>query len=131
MLKAKLQKTAFFSLGSLSLGLGILGIFLPLLPTTPFILLSAACYAKGSERMHTWLVEHRLFGHHIKRYQTGKGMPRKAKVMAIVMTWAGLLFSMFLIGGEAWLNAILYFVGIGITAYMLTIPTFTSSNNLE
>ncbi len=125
------MKYIWIILGSACVALAVIGLFLPLLPTTPFLLLAAACYAKGSERLYTWLIEHKLFGHHILRYRSGQGMPRKAKVMAIGMTWAGLIFSMYLINGQAWLNAIIYFVGIGITAYLVTIPTYMSSNTVE
>ena len=58
--------------GTLSLGLSVIGIVLPIIPTTPFLLLSAACYYKSSERMHKWLINHKLFGKYIKNYMEGK-----------------------------------------------------------
>ncbi len=129
MHKTRIVKTIFLGLGTISLGLAVLGIFLPLVPTTPLVLLSAALYAKGSDKMYQWLIDHKWFGPQIKQYQSGNGIPRKAKVMAITMTWAGLLFSAYLISAKPWLLAIIYFVGVGITAYMLSLPTYNNNSN--
>ena len=79
--------------GSISLGLGVLGMFLPLLPTTPLWLLAAACYARGSQRFHHWLIHHPMFGETIRRYQSGEGIPRKARNKTLIILWATLLLS--------------------------------------
>ena len=75
----------FIGLGSLFVGLGVMGMFLPLLPTTPFLLLAAACYARGSKRIHAWLLNHPWFGETIRRYQGGHGIPRKARNKTILL----------------------------------------------
>ena len=74
------MKTLYIVLGSISLALGILGIFLPLLPTTPFLLLTAALYFKGSPRLYNWLLNHRHFGPYIRNFRENKAMPQCYKV---------------------------------------------------
>src|SRR3546814_17415146 len=69
-------KTLFNIAGTLALVLAVMGLFLPLLPTTPFLLLASACYVRGSERMHRWLLGHRILGPYLIGIQTGRGIPR-------------------------------------------------------
>lgn len=83
--------------GLISLGLGVIGIFLPLLPTTPFLLLSAACFMRSSRRFHTWLVTHPKLGPWIRDYLDGEGIPLKGKVYAIALMWASMLLSGYLV----------------------------------
>jgi hypothetical protein len=78
-----LSKGVLIIAGTSFAGLGILGIFLPLLPTTPFLLLAAACYARSSERFYNWLLNNRWFGHYIRNYLEGKGVPLRVKVLSI------------------------------------------------
>ena len=80
--------------GVLAVALGILGIFLPLLPTTPFLLLASACFARGSKRLHRWLLSHRVFGEYLRNFEEGRGIPRKAKIVATVLLWLSLLGAM-------------------------------------
>ncbi len=83
--------------GSLSLALGAAGIVLPVLPTTPFMLLSAYCFARSSERMHDYLVNHRVFGTYISNYYNQAMTPRhKARTLAVL--WLGITVSVLLIG---------------------------------
>lgn len=83
--------------GSLSLALGAAGIVLPVLPTTPFLLLSAYCFARSSERMHDYLVNHRVFGTYISNYYNQAMTPRhKARTLAVL--WLGITVSVLLIG---------------------------------
>ena len=81
------MKTLCIILGSISLALGILGIFLPLLPTTPFLLLTAALYFKGSPRLYNWLLNHRHFGPYIRNFRENKAIPLRAKVISLVLMW--------------------------------------------
>jgi len=77
--------------GVLALLLALLGLFLPLLPTTPFLLLASACFARGSSRLHGWLLNHRVFGVYLRNFETGKGIPLRAKIVASVMMWSSLV----------------------------------------
>lgn len=81
------KKLMFLVVGTISLALGVIGIILPVLPTTPFILLTAYCYLRGSPRFHAWLVEHPTLGPIVKEYGDGEGMTKESKQKAIAMTW--------------------------------------------
>ena len=72
-------------LGSVFVGIGTLGIFVPGLPTTVFMILAAACYIRSSEKLYRWLIKNKIFGKYIKDYREGKGMPKKAKIVALSM----------------------------------------------
>lgn len=111
--------------GTVSLALGTIGIFLPLLPTTPFLLLAAACYLRSSERMHKWLLNNRWFGQYIRNYQEGKGIPLKTKVLAISVLWGTILFSTFFIVHEILIaQIVLLAVAIGVSVHLIRLPTF-------
>lgn len=84
-------------IGSISLGLGILGIFLPLLPTTPLLLLAAACYIRSSPRLYQWLINHKHLGPYITNWKQGNGIPRKAKVISILFIWISMLASAYVV----------------------------------
>ena len=85
------MKTICIILGTLSLGLGILGIFLPLLPTTPFLLLTAALYFKGSPRLYQWLLNHKYFGTYIRNFREYKALPVRAKFISLLLMWGTML----------------------------------------
>lgn len=89
------MKTLYIVLGSISLALGILGIFLPLLPTTPFLLLTAALYFKGSPRLYNWLLNHRHFGPYIRNFRENKAIPLRAKIISLVLMWGTMLYCIF------------------------------------
>jgi uncharacterized membrane protein YbaN (DUF454 family) len=79
-----MHKPLLITLGLFFVGLTVLGIFLPVLPTTPLLLLALACFAKSSEKLHDWLLTNKTFGPLIKQWHETRSMPRKAKVYAII-----------------------------------------------
>jgi uncharacterized membrane protein YbaN (DUF454 family) len=87
------KKGIFVVVGTISLGLGAAGVFLPILPTTPFLLLSAACYYKGSERMHRWLLNNKLFGSYIRNYNEGKEISQTGKIFTLFLLWITIGYS--------------------------------------
>ena len=107
--------------GTFFLGLGILGIILPILPTTPFLLLSAACYSRSSDRFYKWLMGNRWFGKYISNYRTGKGISVKIKIVSIIMLWITISFSVFFIVTHPILRFILFIIAILVTMYLLLI----------
>jgi len=119
-----LKKTIFIVGGTISLGLGAIGIILPILPTTPFLLLSATCYYKGSERMHRWLLNNKLFGNYIRNYKEGKGIPLKGKIIALFLLWTTICYSTLFLVNILVIQIILFAVAIAVTAHVVTIPTF-------
>lgn len=86
----RILKPVLLIIGVLSVALGVLGIFLPLLPTTPFLLLAAVCFSRSSERMHQWLLENRWVGQYIRDYREGRGVPLRAKITALVTLWVSI-----------------------------------------
>ena len=117
------MRALFIALGSLFVGIGVLGVFLPLLPHTIFFLLAAACYARGSERAHTWLMTNRLFGRYLRNYSERRGATLGTKIVTIAMLWAGLALSAYLVTPPLWVYAILAVIGAGVTAYLVRLRT--------
>ena len=111
--------------GCFSVLAGVVGIFLPLLPTVPFLLLAAACFARSSERFHTWLVQHNQLGPLIRDYLNGGGIPLRAKRIAIGMVWISFPASAFLFVQVVWLKVLLMAVAAGITLYLISLPTIS------
>jgi uncharacterized protein len=121
--KQKVVRALFFVLGTFSLALGAIGIFLPILPTTPFLLLSAACYMRSSERMHKWLLNNRWFGNYIKNYQEGKGIPMKTKILAMAVLWGAIIFSAFIVLDEVLIAQIaLLAIALGVSIHLVRLP---------
>ena len=118
-----MMKLALNLIGGIAVVLAILGVFLPLLPTTPFLLLASACFARGSTRLHSWLVNNRLFGQYLRNYEQGRGIPLRGKVVALAMLWASLGYSAFAVGSAA-LVALLISIAVGVTVYLCVfVPT--------
>ena len=113
--------------GSISLALGIIGIFLPLLPTTPFLLLTAACYARGSSRLHNWLLNNKMFGKYIKDYREGKGIPARSKVFALTLLWLTIGFSIFFVIPILIVRIILLVIAVLVSIYILSLPTLRAT----
>ncbi len=118
------RKGIFVIAGTISLGLGALGVFLPVLPSTPFLLLSAAFYYKGSERMHRWLLNNKLFGNYIKNYKEGRGIALKAKAITLCLLWTTICYSAFFIVNMIALQIVLFVIAGGVSIHILTLPTF-------
>ena len=116
------MKLAYTIAGAIAVLLGVIGIFVPLLPTTPFLLLAAACFARGSSRMHGWLLTHPVFGKFLSDYEQGKGIPARAKVVALLMMWASLALAIWKVEAPA-LCALLAAIGAGVSIYLLRLPT--------
>lgn len=109
--------------GFLFLGLGAAGLFLPLLPGTPFLLLAAACFARGSERSHRWLLEHPWIGPPIRDFEEHRALSRKAKITALGMLWASLGATLAWTRPGPELSACLALVGTAVSLYVLSLKT--------
>jgi uncharacterized protein len=107
--------------------LGTLGIFLPLLPTTPFILLAAACYVRSSERHYQWIMENRVFGKILRDYQQKRGITLWTKVIGLALLWTSLLFSVSRVDKPT-LKWVILGAGIFPTILILRIPTLRDEN---
>lgn len=128
-MKQKALRIIFFLIGALSLLLGIIGMVLPVMPTVPFVLLAAACFARSSPRFHHWIHHHRYFGPIINDFQAGLGIPRNIRNRTIAMMWLGMVFSMLIIGA-LWSVFLLGSIGSGVTYYLLSLPVKTEPSDL-
>ena len=109
--------------GSISLLLAFIGVILPVVPTTPFVLISAACYYKGSRKLHNWLLQNQLFGPIIKDYEKHRGMRRTTKLKALFIMWCAVLASTFLFLETLFMRAIVILIAIIGTVVMTRIKT--------
>lgn len=117
-------KKLYTFLGIISLILGIIGAFLPLLPTTPFVLLSAYLFAKSSEKFHQRLMNHRIFGQLIRDYNEDKSIPLHAKIISISTMWFSMLFAIFFVAsGKLWLQILLAVIATGVSIHILRYKT--------
>ena len=125
MARQKIVRAFFFAAGSVCLGLGSIGIVLPILPTTPFLLLALACYCRSSKRMTDWIMHNKYFGNYIRRYKEGKGIPLKTKILALTILWITICFSAFFMVHD-WLivQLVLFAVAIGVTIHLVKLPTY-------
>lgn len=106
--------------GFISLGLAILGIFLPVLPTTPLLLLAAYLFSRSSRKHYDWLLQHPRFGPYITNFQEHKIIPRRIKVLSISMLWATILLSIFLLQGKWSIQILLLIIAIGVSIHILS-----------
>jgi len=104
--------------GTISLGLGLFGIFVPVLPTTPFLLLSAACYARGSQRFYCWLINNRLFGAYILSYREGRGLPLKVRAFTITMLWLTIGLTVVIFVDSVWIRVLLLAIAAAVTVHV-------------
>ncbi len=120
-----MKKILLVTAGNLSLSLGIAGIFLPVLPTTPFLLLSAACYVRSSKKLYLWLIHHRVFGLYIRSYILYKAISLRAKIISISALWIVMVSTIFFFISLSWLRILLFCIGIGVTVYLVYLKTLT------
>jgi uncharacterized membrane protein YbaN (DUF454 family) len=119
----KLLKAFLIVIGFIAVGLGILGMFLPILPTTPFLLLAAACFAKSSDKFYHWLLNNRWFGSYIKNYREGKGIPLKIKIMALSFLWSTILISIVFFLDNIYVQVLLFAIAAAVTIHISLIKT--------
>jgi uncharacterized membrane protein YbaN (DUF454 family) len=116
----KLKRQLLLAAGTLSLAIGIVGIVVPILPTTPFLLLAAGCYLRSSPRFYNWLMGNRFFGAYIRNYIEGRGIPVKVKLFIIIILWATISISIWLVAN--WIvTIVLLIVAVGVTLHVIFI----------
>ncbi len=124
-----LSRAAWFVLGFLSMVVGLIGIPVPGLPTTPLMILAAACFAKSSQRFYDWIINNRMFGEHVKNYREGNGIPKRSKPIILGTMWIFVLFAVLIAIPDSAPGisryATLLLAGIG-TIFILRIPSLES-----
>lgn len=114
----RVLRYVLLAIGWLSVALGVIGIFLPVLPTTPFLLLAAASFARSSPRFYQWLVHHPHLGPWIRDYLDGNGIPLKGKVYAISLMWLSIGFSCYLVP-SIWARSFMLTSAVLVSTYIL------------
>lgn len=109
--------------GTIFVLLGIIGIFLPILPTTPFLLLAAACYFRSSDRFYHWLLNNRILGTYIRNYLEGKGMPVKSKVITLFLLWLTIGLTILFGIQNIVVRIILVIIAMGVTIHIISLKT--------
>lgn len=113
----------FLAAGTILVGIGILGMFLPLLPTTIFFILAAWCFARSSEKFHFWIHNNRYFGRYLSDYMQNKGMTLRSKIFSISFLWAGILISVIFATDILYIRILLLLIAAGVTWHLISIKT--------
>ncbi len=119
-----MKRMAILMLGCVSLAVGVIGIVLPLVPTTGPLLLAAVCFDQSSPRFHSWLINNRLLGGYIKSYREGRGLPMMQKVCTIGLLWTTITLSIVFAVDAWWGRALLTAVAVGVSWHVFTLPTY-------
>jgi hypothetical protein len=121
-----MQRSFFLFIGFLALGLGIVGMALPVLPTTPFLLLAGSMFMRSSDRWSDWLFNHRVFGPTIQNYLEHKAVAKQSKVLAMALLWPTIIISVYLVD-PLWVKALLILIAIAVSIHVLSLKTIPPS----
>jgi uncharacterized membrane protein YbaN (DUF454 family) len=122
-----MKRRLFVIAGTLALGIGVVGIVVPVLPTTPFLLLAAFCYMRGSRRLYDVLLRNRFFGRYVRNYLEGRGMSLKMKIWTLAALWAAMVCTTVLVTNSLLVRVTLATVLAGVTVHILLLKTATNS----
>jgi uncharacterized membrane protein YbaN (DUF454 family) len=111
--------------GITAVGVGAIGVFVPLLPTTPFLLLAAACFIRSSDRLYAWLINHRWFGRYIRNYREHRAITPGVRAVALILLWAAIGYSAVVVATAWWLRMALGVILMGVTLHLLSLNTLT------
>jgi uncharacterized membrane protein YbaN (DUF454 family) len=126
-----LKRGLLITAGTVLAAIGIIGIFMPILPTTPFLLLAAACYLRSSQRFYNWLLNSRFFGIYVRCYMQGKGMPLRIKVITICLLWAAIVASAIYAVDSLAVRIILLIIAIAVTVHIVLIRPSAKGKEIE
>ena len=118
-------------LGTLALGIGLVGVVIPVLPTTPFLLAAAYCYSRGSKRFHVWLTTNRIVGRYIRDYQEGKGISSHAKMITLILLWSTILISALVFVHILWVQVVMIMIALAVSYHILSIGTGKKVKTME
>jgi len=117
--------------GVFSVVLGIIGIVLPILPTTPFFLLAAYLFVRSSENLYRWLLTHPIFGNYIRNYIHHKSISKSIKAFTLILLWSSILFSVYIMHEKPIVQIALLLVALGVSAHVLKLRTMPSKNGID
>ena len=118
------RKASLLTAGTLCVILAVIGVLVPVLPTTPFLLLAAACYARSSRRFYDWLIANRWLGPYLRHYREGRGLPLAQKAVVILLLWLSIGYAVWFVVSPWWLRSVLLAVAVGVTIHLATIKTY-------
>lgn len=125
----KLVRFLFMAAGTIFLTLGLIGVAVPLMPTTPFLILAAACYARGSARMHRWLLTNKIFGKVVSDYTQRRGITPRARWSAVGVLWITIAASVLLVARSPVVLVLLLLIATGVTLHLLTLRTIRDASD--
>jgi uncharacterized protein len=129
--KNKITRALLMIAGTVCLVFAAIGLVLPLIPTTPFLLAAAACYCRSSERFYSWLINNRWFGEYIKNFREGKGIPLKTKVFAATILWVTISVSALFLVPILMVQVVLLVVAVAVTIHILRLPTYKKKSSIS
>ena len=122
-LPGPVRRGVYFGVGAISVTMGVIGIFVPLWPTTCFLLLAGWCFARSSRRAERWLHENRLFGRYLKDYREHGVISGRVRASSVATLWVFIAISRFLLASQLWAVALLLLIAIAVTAHLYSLPT--------
>lgn len=117
-----IKKAVLILLGLIFLGLGMIGAVLPILPTTPFLLVASLCFVRGSTKMNNWLLNHHIFGAFLKNYLDERAIKKRDLIRTLIILWMTLIVSIFFID-VVFLKFILVIVGSSVSIHLLSLKS--------
>jgi uncharacterized membrane protein YbaN (DUF454 family) len=121
-MKSRIINVILITFGTLFLIIGLIGIIIPILPTTPFLLLAAACYFKSSTKFYNWMMNNKIFGNYIKNYMEKKGIPIKVKLISIIVLWITIIISSLIVSNIL-IDILLFIIAVAVSIHILLIKT--------
>ena len=123
LVKSRALRILLLIAGWFFIGLALAGVIIPLLPTTPFLLVAAACFMRSSPRFYQWLLNNKLFGKYIRDYKEKKGVPVNVKLVALIFLWASILVTALFLISILWLQILLFCIAAAVTLHIMLIKT--------
>jgi|GEM_PF-303305 len=121
-LRDSIPRLLWVAVGSVCVGIGVVGVVVPLLPTTPFLLLAAFCYSRGSPVLRRWLLSNRVCGEYLRSYIEGRGFPYRVKAFTLALLWGSILITSVRVTGSLWVRVLLLGVAAGVSIHILSLP---------
>jgi uncharacterized membrane protein YbaN (DUF454 family) len=124
--KTTVKKAMLIAAGFISLSLGVVGIFVPLLPTTPFLLLASVCFVRSSEKLHNWLIYHKVFGNYIRCYQQFRAISLRVKILTVTVLWVFIGYAVIFVVSAIQIRFLLLLTAVAVTIHILRLRTLTN-----
>ena len=121
--KSAIVRYGYLVSGFLLVAIGMIGIFLPLLPTTIFLILASACFVKSSPKANEWLRNNKYLGPYLKNYQDKAGLTIKSKIFTITFLWLSILVSAFFLTNEFYIRVILLAIAVSVSIHLIMVKT--------